>query len=80
MKNLEQRGFTVCWTGRISLVVRRCNTFSTQGNTSLGKLIRQAKKEHPNCSVWYEATNLEHIGDAHSNKYVGDVSIGYKEP
>ena len=52
----------------INLIKNGFNSYSTKGNTRLGKLIKQAQGELKNCIVWYEVINLEQ----------GTVNIIYK--
>ena len=53
----------------INLIKNGYNSYSTKGNTQLGKLIKQAQAVLKNCVVWYEVVNLES----------GTVNIIYKE-
>ena len=53
----------------INLIQNGFNSYSTKGNTQLGKLIRQAQSVLKNCVVWYEVINLES----------GTINIIYKE-
>lgn len=52
----------------INLIKNGFNSYSTKGNTQLGRLIKQAQEELKNCIVWYEVINLEQ----------GTVNIIYK--
>lgn len=53
----------------INLIKNGYNSYSTKGNTQLGKLIKEAQTALKNCVVWYEVVNLES----------GTVNIIYKE-
>lgn len=53
----------------VNLIQNGFNSYSTKGNTQLGRLIRQAQNKLPGCVVWYEVVNLES----------GTVNIIYKE-
>lgn len=53
----------------VNLIQNGFNSYSTKGNTQLGKLIKQAQAELKNCVVWYEVVNNES----------GIVNIIYKE-
>ena len=53
----------------VNLIQNGYNSYSTKGNTQLGKLIKQAQAALKNCIVWYEVINLES----------GTVNIIYKE-
>ena len=56
------------YTG-VNLIKNGYNSYSTKGNTQLGKLIKQAQSALKKCIVWYEIVNLES----------GTVNIIYKE-
>ena len=56
------------YTG-VNLIQNGFNSYSTKGNTQLGKLIKEAQAVLKNCVVWYEIVNLES----------GTVNIIYKE-
>ena len=56
------------YTG-VNLIKNGYNSYSTKGNTQLGKLIKEAQSALKNCVVWYEIVNLES----------GTVNIIYKE-
>ena len=65
-----KKGYTVYkqYSG-INLIQNGFNSYSTKGNTQLGKLIKQAQAALKNCVVWYEVVNIES----------GTVNIIYKE-
>ena len=65
-----KKGYTVYkqYSG-VKLIQNGFNSYSTKGNTQLGKLIKQAQAVLKNCIVWYEVVNLES----------GTVNIIYKE-
>ena len=56
------------YTG-VNLIQNGFNSYSTKGNTQLGKLIKEAQAALKNCVVWYEIVNLES----------GTVNIIYKQ-
>ena len=56
------------YTG-VNLIQNGFNSYSTKGNTQLGKLIKEAQAALKNCVVWYEVVNNES----------GTVNIIYKE-
>ena len=53
----------------INLIQNGFHSYSTKGNTQLGKLIKEAQAALKKCVVWYEVVNLES----------GTVNIIYKE-
>ena len=65
-----KKGYTIYkqYSG-IKLIQNGFNSYSTKGNTQLGKLIKEAQKALKNCIVWYEVVNNES----------GTVNIIYKE-
>ena len=53
----------------VNLIQNGYNSYSTKGNTQLGRLIKEAQAALKNCVVWYEVVNLES----------GTVNIIYKQ-
>lgn len=43
----------------VNLIENGFNSYSTKGNTQLGKLIKQARKELPDCIVWYKVVDKD---------------------
>ena len=65
-----KKGYTIYkqYSG-INLIKNGYNSYSTKGNTQLGKLIKEAQAALKNCVVWYQVLNRES----------GTVNIIYKE-
>ena len=65
-----KKGYTFYkqYTG-VNLIQNGFNSYSTKGNTQLGKLIKEAQAALKNCIVWYEVVNPES----------GIVNIIYKQ-
>ena len=43
----------------INLIKNGFNSYSTKGNTQLGKLIKEAQAALKNCVVWYDVIDKE---------------------